>query len=250
MFVVFMALTFFILYGSLLALRPDKLAELTAGTILINGQPVRLPVGPVLRLIAGRHRAVRRGPHRARNDGPVADTRALLVRRPSGAADAILDPIFARPVTFYLFTLPAWQLLAGWLTTLAVVDLHRRVLWRWSAAARGAITRRPARRPHCAARGVRELRRRPPHVRAAGLSRAVRAHLRRRTDLRRGPLHHAHVTLTGTAGRGRRAGAGRAHRRRNAFAAPEPWWLVASVVPAVGCYSASRWSAGTSPTSW
>src|SRR5204863_1526143 len=26
-----------------------------------------------------------------------------------------------RPLTFYLFPLPAWQLLAGWVTTLAVV---------------------------------------------------------------------------------------------------------------------------------
>ena len=26
-----------------------------------------------------------------------------------------LDPIFGRPLGFYLFTLPAWQLIAGWL---------------------------------------------------------------------------------------------------------------------------------------
>ena len=32
-----------------------------------------------------------------------------------------VDPIFGRPLTFYLFTLPAWQLIAGWLMTLAVV---------------------------------------------------------------------------------------------------------------------------------
>src|SRR5262249_61806853 len=31
------------------------------------------------------------------------------------------DPIFGRPIGFYLFSLPAWQLLIGWLTTLAVV---------------------------------------------------------------------------------------------------------------------------------
>jgi len=33
----------------------------------------------------------------------------------------VLDPIFGRPLTFYLFTLPAWQLLAGWLLTLAIL---------------------------------------------------------------------------------------------------------------------------------
>ncbi len=31
------------------------------------------------------------------------------------------DPIFGRPLGFYLFTLPAWQLIAGWLLTLAVL---------------------------------------------------------------------------------------------------------------------------------
>ena len=37
------------------------------------------------------------------------------------AAGAAVDPIFGRPLTFYLFTLPAWQLLSGWLMTLAVL---------------------------------------------------------------------------------------------------------------------------------
>lgn len=32
-----------------------------------------------------------------------------------------LDPVFRRPLNFYLFTLPAWQLLAGWLMSLAIV---------------------------------------------------------------------------------------------------------------------------------
>ena len=33
----------------------------------------------------------------------------------------IVDPIFGKPLNFYLFTLPAWQLIAGWLLTLAVI---------------------------------------------------------------------------------------------------------------------------------
>src|SRR5207247_4329829 len=32
-----------------------------------------------------------------------------------------LDPIFGRSLGFYFFTLPAWQLISGWLTTLAVI---------------------------------------------------------------------------------------------------------------------------------
>jgi uncharacterized membrane protein (UPF0182 family) len=33
----------------------------------------------------------------------------------------VVDPIFGKPLNFFLFTLPAWQLLAGWLLTLAVI---------------------------------------------------------------------------------------------------------------------------------
>src|SRR6059058_3791816 len=51
-FATFAAATFIILYGGYLALRPARLAELAGGAILINGQPLRLPVEPVLRMIA------------------------------------------------------------------------------------------------------------------------------------------------------------------------------------------------------
>ena len=51
-FLVFTAVTFVILYGAFLLLKPAKLGELTSGPILINGQPIKLPVEPVLRLIA------------------------------------------------------------------------------------------------------------------------------------------------------------------------------------------------------
>jgi uncharacterized membrane protein (UPF0182 family) len=37
------------------------------------------------------------------------------------ATGGVVDPIFGKPVTFFLFTLPAWQLIAGWLLTLAVI---------------------------------------------------------------------------------------------------------------------------------
>ncbi len=39
------------------------------------------------------------------------------------STSTITDPTFGRPIAFYLFTLPAWQLLIGWLTTIAVVIL-------------------------------------------------------------------------------------------------------------------------------
>src|SRR5262245_30451982 len=49
-FTGFAAITFLILYGSYLALKPAGLGEIAGGAILINGRPLRLPVEPVLRL--------------------------------------------------------------------------------------------------------------------------------------------------------------------------------------------------------
>ena len=52
-FAVFSVATFLILFGSFLALKRAHLPDLPDGhTILIGGQPVKLPVGSVLRLIA------------------------------------------------------------------------------------------------------------------------------------------------------------------------------------------------------
>src|SRR3954469_17716159 len=50
-FVGFAAVTFVVLYGSYLALKPARLGELTGVPILINGQPIKLPVEPVLQVI-------------------------------------------------------------------------------------------------------------------------------------------------------------------------------------------------------
>src|SRR5439155_23263261 len=52
-FTAIAAATFLILYGSFLALKRAHLPDLPSGqTIIVGGQPLRLPVEPVLRLIA------------------------------------------------------------------------------------------------------------------------------------------------------------------------------------------------------
>src|SRR2546430_10686776 len=52
-FTAFAAATFLILYGSFLVLKRTHLPDLPSGrTIFIGGQPLKLPVEPVLRLIA------------------------------------------------------------------------------------------------------------------------------------------------------------------------------------------------------
>ncbi len=119
-FAAFAAATFLILYGSFLALKRAHLPDLPEGhTILIGGQPLKLPVEPVLRLIAlALSLAI-----------ALATGAAISAQWPTLAlywyaepsSGGVVDPIFSRPLNFFLFTLPAWQIILGWLLTLAVM---------------------------------------------------------------------------------------------------------------------------------
>ena len=102
--------TFLLLYAGYLGLRPANL-DLTSGPILINGQPLRLPVEPVLRLIALVAAAVL-GVITGLGMTGQWTTFALYWHQVSSAGQAV-DPVLGRPVTFYLFTLPVWQLVSG-----------------------------------------------------------------------------------------------------------------------------------------
>ncbi len=119
-FVAFAAATFLVLYGSFLALKRAHLPDLPSGhTIFIGRQPVKLPVEPVLRLIA---LVVSLVIALATGAGLMVEwpTLALFWYAPHNAG-GVVDPIFGKPLNFFLFTLPAWQLIAGWLLTLAVI---------------------------------------------------------------------------------------------------------------------------------
>src|SRR5580692_11590772 len=119
-FVAFAAATFLILFGSFLALKRAHLPDLPSGhTIFIGQQPVKLPVEPVLRLIAlGLSLVVAI----VTGAGMSVEwpTLALFWNAPH-TTGGVADPIFGKPLNFFLFTLPAWQLIAGWLLTLAVI---------------------------------------------------------------------------------------------------------------------------------
>ena len=119
-FTAFAAATFLVLYGSFLALKRAHLSDLPNGhTIIIAGQQVKLPVEPVLRLIAlGTSIVIAVATGAAMTaEWP---TLALFWYAPSAAGE-VVDPIFGKPLNFFLFTLPAWQLILGWLLTLAVI---------------------------------------------------------------------------------------------------------------------------------
>ena len=121
-FAAFTAVTFLILYGSFLALKRAHLPDLPDGhTIFIGGQPLKLPVEPVLRLIALGVSLVIAA---ATGAGMMVEwpTLALFWYAPRATGGgSVFDPIFGKPLNFFLFTLPAWQLIAGWLLTLAVI---------------------------------------------------------------------------------------------------------------------------------
>jgi uncharacterized protein len=119
-FAVFAAATFLILYGAFAALKRAHLSDLPSGhTILIGGRPVKLPVEPVLRIIALVASLVIAA---ATGAGMMAEwpTLALFWYSPP-AAGSIVDPIFGKPLNFFLIALPAWQLVGGWLLTLGVI---------------------------------------------------------------------------------------------------------------------------------
>jgi len=118
-FAAFAAATFLILYGSFLALKRAHLPDLpSAHTIFVGGQPLRLPVEPVLRLIAlGLSLVIAV----ATGAGMMLEwpTIALFWSAPR-AAGGFVDPIFGKPLSFFLFTLPAYHSsLAGYLPWLS-----------------------------------------------------------------------------------------------------------------------------------
>ena len=119
-FAAFTAGTFLILYGWFLALRWACRHDLPSGsTILIGGKPFQLPIDGILRLIG---LAVALVIAVMTGVSMMADwsTFALYWYAPP-ATSSVVDPIFGKPINFYLFTLPAWQSITGWLLTLAVI---------------------------------------------------------------------------------------------------------------------------------
>src|ERR1700730_1417912 len=119
-FAAFGAATFLILYGSFLALKRAHLPDLPIShTILVGGQPLKLPVEPVLRLTAlGLSLVIAV----ATGAGMMLEWPTIALYRYAPSTDSgFVDPIFGKPLNFFLFTLPAWQLVVGWLLTLVVV---------------------------------------------------------------------------------------------------------------------------------
>ncbi len=118
-FAVFFAASFLILYGWFFALWRLHQTDLPHDqSFFIGRQQVNLPLRRALRLI---------GIIASAGIAFVAGL-AMTAQWPTFAlfwnaprSSGVLDPVFGKPLNFYLFTLPALQLIFGWLMVLVVI---------------------------------------------------------------------------------------------------------------------------------
>ena len=236
-FCTFTLATFVVLYGAFVALKPARLGDFTGGPILINGQPLKLPVEPMLKLIAlGLSLVIAT----VTGLGMMADwpTLALYWYAPPPGPD--VDPIFGRPIAFYLFTLPAWQLISGWLITLAVMTCGIALFFVVVTGGTQLLTRR--RRVDTLTPAWRGL---SIAFAALLLVLAARVYLGRfdrlftsHTIFAGVTYTDAHVTLTGMLIVAVALALGAVITGINAVAAPRLRWLIAAVVPGVVTFGA------------
>jgi uncharacterized protein len=237
-FAAFAAATFLILYGSFLALKRAHLSDLPSGhTILIGGRPVKLPVEPVLRLIAlGVSIAIAA----ATGAGMMAEWPALaLFWFAPPATGSVVDPIFGKPLNFFLFALPAWQLVVGWLLTLAVITCLLAVFFVLITGGSRALAGRLSRSVTLPWRGlsitfVFLLLILATRVYIGRFERLFDDH----TIFGGVTYTDAHVTITGMLVVCVAFVLGAIIAAANAMRAPRGRWLIAAVLPAAVCYLA------------
>ncbi len=236
-FAAFAAATFVILYGAFSLLNRAHRDDLPSDhTIVIAGREVSLSVKPVLRIVAiavSLLIALATGSTMA-GEWP---TLALFWFAPH-AAGSVADPIFGKPLNFFLFTLPALNLIAGWLLTLAVLICLLAGLFLLIAGGSRALSERRASYIVLPWRGLSTA------VAFLLLVLALRTYLGRFAQLFE---HHtifdgvsytdAHVTLTGMLVVCAALVLGALIAAVSAVWAPRGYWLIAAVVPVVVCYA-------------
>ncbi|HLI77843.1 MAG TPA: UPF0182 family protein [Acidobacteriaceae bacterium] len=128
LFAAFALLTFALLYGSFAALKRAHGFDLPdTQSLVLGGQTVHLPVEPVLRWL-GLAGSVVVALFSAGSMASSWQTFALAWNAPRTPAGSE-DPIFGKPLSFFLFGLPAWQLVVDWLLTLCFVLCAAAVLF-------------------------------------------------------------------------------------------------------------------------
>jgi uncharacterized protein len=241
-FLVAGVVTFVALYGTFRLLRPPDFGEIgTAGLFYVNNRPVRLPVGPVLSLLAILVSAlIAFGTATAMTSDWT--TLALWWYGREGslpAAAHAVDPVFGRPLAFFLFILPAWQMLADWLTRTAILIFAMGLFF--------FATTRKKRVPRLrGARSPRELRGLAITWALLMFAIALQVYLGRydrlfaeHTIFTGVTYTDAHVRLTGLLLVSVALALGALGAGATAFASPRLRWLVAASVPAAVLYLAT-----------
>ena len=232
----FFAVTLLVLYGWFRILMRVCGPELTsAGTIVIGTRTIQLPVEGALRvgaLLGALLISLATGASMMA-DWPKF---ALYWFQPA-AAGGVADPIFGRSLNFYLFTLPVWQSIAGWLLMLSILVCAIAVLFVLISGGAQLVERRF---DHAA-----ELPWRSFSVALAFLLLvvAMRVYLGRlellltdHTVFGGVTYTDAHVTIGGMLIVCLALVAGAAIAALNFVARPSMRWLILAPVPAVVCY--------------
>jgi uncharacterized membrane protein (UPF0182 family) len=236
-FAIFFGATFLMIYGWFLALwrvyRPHLLG---AGPIFVGGRELRLPVERMLRpigLLVSLVIAFVTGTNMMLEWA----TFALYWHAPTGTL--VVDPIFGRPLNFYLFTLPAWQFISGWLLTLAVIACAIAIFFIFITGSIPAFGRRRGRDLTLPWRGFSIA------FAFLLLCLATRVYIGRferlfedHTIFGGVTYTDAHVMLTGLLVVCFALILGAAIAAINSASAPRMRWLVAAILPAAVCYLA------------
>jgi uncharacterized membrane protein (UPF0182 family) len=234
-FALFFVATFVILFGSFLALRRIHQSDLYGKrSLVLGGQPFSFSIEPVLRiaalvlalLIAG-------GTGASMMDS--WPTLALFRYAPTISTPA--DPIFGRPLSFFLFTLPAWHLIVNWLLTLSVMTCALALLFVAITSGNRALTKGPRALTTPLWSGVSVA------LAFFLLLLAVNTYIGRfdallepHTIFSGVTYTDAHVTLNGLLIVCLALVLGAAIAVSNALRRPRGAVLVAAVLPAIGCY--------------
>jgi len=235
-FAVFFALTFLFLYGWILALKRAYRSDLPdEHTIVIGGQLLKLPVARILRIVGAVVSLFIAAVTAASvmMEWPTFALYWYTPRTPGGP----VDPIFGKAINFYLFTLPAWQLITGWLLTLAVIACVIAVFFIFVTGGARMLGGSRFRYISLSWRGFSIA------FAFLLLTLAMRAYIARferlfdeHTIFSGVTYTDAHVMLPGMLAVCAALVLGAAIAAINVVTAPRVRWLVATVAPAAACY--------------
>ena len=235
-FAIFAVVTFLILYGAFVALKRAHQANLPSKReIVIAGQPVSLSVEPALRVVAFCAALLIAG---------VTGT-TMMEEWPTLAlfwyaqldTGSAADPIFGKPIGFFLFTLPAWHLIVNWLLTLSVITTALAVLFLLVTSGVRALDKRRSIYGSSPWRGLSIttsflLLILAIYIYVDRFDRLLEHH----TIFEGVTYTDAHVVLTGLLIVCATLVLGAAMAAVNTFRQPRGNWLVAAIIPAALCY--------------